>query len=650
MKKLLITLIWLPLFAGATNYYISPGGSNSNSGTSQGSSLQTSAGLVGKTLNPGDSVLYQAGGTYYGVMVFTNNGTAIAPIVYGSYGTGAQPIINGLLSLSGWTSIGNGVYETASPGCKITNKIFLINNKLGYIGRTPNSFYNIFTAYDATHVFDGTLTGSHVGSGIGVRSSHFSIDLGTITAQSGDTITLTPALAYTAQPVNGYFFYSNISDLDTVSEFLMRHNGDSIMAFFGSSGPGGYTCLASKIDTLAYITKSYVILNGLHLTGGNIYTLFVNGGTGVQVLNCTVDNNGVNGITFYNAIFGAINNCSVQNSNSNGILCLSGCNNITVTNNAVNNTGMKAGMGGSGGGGTYIGIFNTNMSTAGVYMYNTITNSGYTALSFNGDSSVVEFNFINGFCSIKDDGGGVYTWAGSAPGYTHHPKIKGNIIINGIGAPFGATGALNILADGVYLDSHSAQNDVLYNTILTCTSGVLVHGPSNKLDSNVIFNNPYAQIFFQEVNDGVNITSTECQGNYLGASNNTQLLLGVMTWTTDLNSYGFFNNNYYLIPAGSNTSFFTKSSTDNGTNRTLSGFTTNVGYETNSTLLNTTPSVVYNASSSPANVSVPGRYKGPDGTIYQSVVPLSGWQGILLNAQNVGFFNIQAGSPINLNH
>jgi hypothetical protein len=103
--------------ARATTYYVSNSGSDSNSGTSQSSPWQTiakvqnemSAGLF----RPGDSILFQAGGTWYEQLSIPSgvNGTSGSPITLGSYGSGAKPVIDGQSSRAACIS---AVYVGAS--------------------------------------------------------------------------------------------------------------------------------------------------------------------------------------------------------------------------------------------------------------------------------------------------------------------------------------------------------------------------------------------------------------------------------------------------------------------------------------------------------------------------------------------------------
>ena len=81
--------------AVGTTYYISNRGDNQNSGTSEGEAWQTLDKLKDVKLQPGDSVLFEAGSVFQGFLHLQNvHGTKENPIRIGSYGEGNKPIIN----------------------------------------------------------------------------------------------------------------------------------------------------------------------------------------------------------------------------------------------------------------------------------------------------------------------------------------------------------------------------------------------------------------------------------------------------------------------------------------------------------------------------------------------------------------------------
>ena len=130
---------------GATYYFSSSDGNDSRS-ASQAQHASTPWKTIGKlnsffaNLKPGDLVLFKRGDTFFGTITISASGTASAPIVLGAYGTGNKPVINELVTLSGWTSLGGGIYESAAisnAGSEVN--MVLLNGEIQQIGRYPNA-------------------------------------------------------------------------------------------------------------------------------------------------------------------------------------------------------------------------------------------------------------------------------------------------------------------------------------------------------------------------------------------------------------------------------------------------------------------------------------------------------------------------------
>src|SRR3982750_1302774 len=104
--------------ANATNYYFSTSDGDDSRSFTEAQNPSTPWKSIDKLdsifqyLQPGDRVLFKKGNTFYGSIVTAKSGTSSAPIILSSYGTGSKPIITGLTTLSGWTYIGNGIYES----------------------------------------------------------------------------------------------------------------------------------------------------------------------------------------------------------------------------------------------------------------------------------------------------------------------------------------------------------------------------------------------------------------------------------------------------------------------------------------------------------------------------------------------------------
>ena len=74
--------------ARAATYYVSPAGSDGAAGTSPAAAWATVAKVNARTFQPGDSVLFAAGGVWHEMLSPRGNGTTAAPITFGAYGEG----------------------------------------------------------------------------------------------------------------------------------------------------------------------------------------------------------------------------------------------------------------------------------------------------------------------------------------------------------------------------------------------------------------------------------------------------------------------------------------------------------------------------------------------------------------------------------
>jgi hypothetical protein len=114
---------------GPTTYYVSPSGDDGNSGTSADQSWKTITKADSAVLEPGDSILFEQGGTYYGALTVTASGTATDPITIGAYGSGAAPDITGFTTLSQFTSLGNNIYEANCSQCGSAINMVTVNGQ-----------------------------------------------------------------------------------------------------------------------------------------------------------------------------------------------------------------------------------------------------------------------------------------------------------------------------------------------------------------------------------------------------------------------------------------------------------------------------------------------------------------------------------------
>jgi hypothetical protein len=127
-----------PVFGNGRTYYVSPSGSDSNSGLAAGSPWQTVAKVNSTSLQPGDTVLFQRGGEWHESLTAPSSGVAGNPISFADYGTGVKPKFWGSIVLTNslFVPAGNGLY-TYSISTPITAA--LVNHTFFYTSPSNNA-------------------------------------------------------------------------------------------------------------------------------------------------------------------------------------------------------------------------------------------------------------------------------------------------------------------------------------------------------------------------------------------------------------------------------------------------------------------------------------------------------------------------------
>ncbi|HSW97045.1 MAG TPA: hypothetical protein VLF89_04440 [Candidatus Saccharimonadales bacterium] len=167
-----------PAYAAGTTYYVSSSGNDTNNGLSQTSPWQTINKVNSMTFQPGDSILFEGGQTFYGKLYFTgnNSGTMVSPITIASYGTTSATI-------NGGTSDTFFAYKVG--GFSIHNIIF--SGTSGNTGSAINFYTDTTpgTLLDYIAIADVSINGFNNGISIGSNNtsgySNVSIKRTTIT-------------------------------------------------------------------------------------------------------------------------------------------------------------------------------------------------------------------------------------------------------------------------------------------------------------------------------------------------------------------------------------------------------------------------------------------------------------------------------------
>jgi hypothetical protein len=579
MKKGILFILLTFVFASinATTYYISSSNGNDSRSPSEAQNPSTPWRTISKlnsfspNLLAGDAVLFNRGETFYGSIKISNSrelygfnvGNSTSPITIGAYGSGAKPIITGLQTISDWNHIGGGIYET-NLNQESLNLVTFQGN-LQPIGRWPKvsepnaGYLTVQSHYENTNISSNAIgSAPNFTSGeVVIRKSGWILDRGIITNQSSGTVAYT-ALGSpnhsisTHQPQDGYgfFFQNHINALTQLGDWMFDKSNRKVRMYFGANNPPSFNVQVSTIENLINITSStYLTFDNLSLVGSNSDAIRMNYAYNINITNCDINLSGVDAIA--TEIMGTcsditVKNCNITNSNNNAVTA-NGTQTWTIQNNIIRNTGIIRGMGLSGDG-NYNALSNPGSNS--VIEYNEIRNTGYNGIDFKGDNVIIKNNFIETFCTVKSDGGGIYTYAETGK---RGRKVIGNIVLNGMGDLNGrkeedrnSLYAGNV--HGIYLDNGTTDVDITDNTVANCSaSGLELSAVQNvKVLNNTLFNNTQTQVYYWESRGAIhNLIFTN---NILFSTRRDQLILLIAGSLDNIPNWGTLDNNYYCRP------------------------------------------------------------------------------------------------------
>lgn len=503
MRKVVIILLLLSsLIAKGATYYVKPSGNDALAGNSIENAWRTVAKVNASTFAAGDVILFQRGGVWNETLSPPSSGTSGNVITFGAYGTGANPVLESFTTLTSWTSVGGGLYSKAVSVAG-TPWMMTVNGINTGMGRYPNTGYLMGDNFTGrTTVTDAALSSapSLVGGTVVVRTRRWVIDRATITAHSGTTLTFGSLGSYDPPDGTGFFILNTPGICDRVGEWAYVSGTGTIFMYFGSNNPNNYTVRVASRDNLIYINnKDYLNFQNIDLRGAITNSVYMTGADRITFEGCNVTFSGQRGFYGTSSTYVTISNCSINNSNSNGIEFSWSTSNTTVTNSQIFNTATIEGMS-IGGDESYTGII--SHGNYGTISYNTIYNSGYDGIRFNGEQSAIHHNFIDRYCFFKDDGAGVYMFADENNAKT----ITYNTIVNGMGAPDSWNHGgwyENNLVHSIYMDG-SDNTEIAYNNCgYNVGSGIFNNEAiNNYIHHNTMFDNGMASLFLTSYTGG----------------------------------------------------------------------------------------------------------------------------------------------------
>ncbi len=118
MKSFLVLGLLLAAAAApclATTYYVSPGGLDTNNGTSTATPWLTLAHVNAHPFSPGDAIYLQRGGTWSEPLIPLSSGASGNPITFDAYGMGAAPVITGAAPALTWSYSSGNIWKAQLP-------------------------------------------------------------------------------------------------------------------------------------------------------------------------------------------------------------------------------------------------------------------------------------------------------------------------------------------------------------------------------------------------------------------------------------------------------------------------------------------------------------------------------------------------------
>ena|SRR5689334_22400031 len=644
MRKLIgifFLKIIVSINAGATTYYFSSSegdDSRTNAQARNSSSPWKSMKKLNSilsSLEPGDHVLFKRGDVFYGSIAVSKSGSEGSPIVFGAYGNGNKPIISGFVAISSWTSIGNGLYEAPVDAGLSTLNLVTLDGNFQVMGKYPkgNTGYITVASGSTSSIASPGLTGipDFTGGEVVWRPFHWSLWRATVNNQSSSSVTFTAFRSTSGGPTEppqkgfGFFFQNHPNACTSLGEWAYNSSSHKITMYFGPSGPVTHVVKVSSVETLVDLyLRSYINFDNIALQGADSKSFGILNSNNITINACDISFSGQDAIKTNSECSNiTVTNCNISYSNFNGIVA-AGSSSWTITGNTISHTATVAGMGGTGEG-QYFGMRDIGKNS--VVKNNSIVNTGYIPISFQGTNVLVENNFIDTFCTVKDDGGGIYFGGYSFAG----SKVIGNIVINGIGLSQG-TPDDELRAHGIYADDGASNVEIGNNTAaFNGESGIYNHGSYDLLiHDNTLFDNKATAVkYYNNTNTIHNVT---LKGNIFFAKTGSQFtLLASGGKASPKIFFASTDNNYWCRPLNENNHIETASGSYN-----LATWKSFTGKEANSSSCAVSVKDVkkirfeYNPTASDKIVNLTTSYIDVKGKKYSGTITLPPYTSVIL--------------------
>lgn len=529
---------------------------------------------------PGDGILFRRGETFYGTLHMKASGSPTLPIRIGAYGSGSKPIITSFQTITGWESIGNGIFESTVPINTNTVQVLVINGLLQNMGRYPNAGiindgYLTINQVENDVIYNDELNSSPnwTGGEVVIRPNDWIINKYKISFHTGNQIQYNGAISnYKAQLGYGFFIQNHLRTLDLFGEWYYDSIVKKMNVYLGSANPNELVIEVSTLEHL--LTKDYnvgnITVENIKFKGANGSAIYFEGGRNINIRDSEIAFSGEDGIQALSVLDLMIERNSINHTYNNGMFLRYGNDGAIIRNNEISNTSLHAGRTRNGEH-AGIGIFVSGENL--LVENNAVLNTGFNGIHFNGNNVVIKNNYVAKFCQIKSDGAGIYTYGGSIYRGYEGRVIEGNIVTNSNGA-VGGTPKINnsrrALVDGIFLDDNSNNIDVIGNSIGNVANGGLKMSNVSYINvRNNTFFDSHAAVILGNNTLGQDVRHVIVSNNQFFAKSADQHSLLVTTHKDDIALMANFDDNYYFRPLGDKYSILTRFLNDGEINESI---------------------------------------------------------------------------------
>lgn len=612
-----ITLLSLSLALHAVDYHVSPSGSDSNTGLSDGQALASVSAALLKTTS-GDRVLLKRGGTYRGTFTMAAGRTLTA------YGSGALPVV----TASTVVTPTGGTIKTANVAAQV--RAVWIDGAFAPLARYPDSgWLTVDSGSSATSLIDAGLKARSAGrfTGAQVRWRRWSWwwETRPITADNGSTTLTIGGTAHNGTGLVGigsaYFIDNDLDELDADREWFSSSTLLSVQVPAGATtveiatSTTGITANGGTIDSIAFhrFAGTALTLNGLTtvrgcdfreietdaiLGGWNAYGSLVTGNTFRDIRNCAI----------------VWNENPAQTGGS------------IIERNQIERIGMEYGHGGSGSWKASGIVISTGKPVT--IRLNRIIETGYCGIILGTDGNIVTRNIFVRCMGSLNDGGAVYANCDAS-------IVSENIILDTIGN-LSTSHNWTPLGHGIWIEflDDFRDSELRDNTIYG-SGGHGIFLPNNfscDVTGNTCVDNRLGGL---HLSDGGSHTIS---GNILGVVASTRRQIwqeNLETWANTTASglnyetgtdFGNMTSTTFVVPAGQ------RVARTGNTDQTLAQWqAANGSWAGSATHIASHPIVLFNDTESTADITVPGgTWTHLDGGAVGATVSVAAFRSVVL--------------------